>query len=113
MKHKRILPLIAAIALIHQSASASVNYTAQKEDSYYKITGTLKFTGWLTLRYFGRSVLLAAELAGFLLISWLLPQIFPLLPAAVCLLMSLTIEPVFRLFQPETDNASVDAWYNE
>jgi hypothetical protein len=27
--------------------------------------------------------------------------------------MSLTIEPVFRLFQPETDNASVDAWYNE
>lgn len=37
MKHKKILPLIAAIALIHQSASASVNYTAQKGDSYYKI----------------------------------------------------------------------------
>ncbi len=37
MKHKRILPLIAAIALIHQSALASVNYTAQKGDSYYKI----------------------------------------------------------------------------
>ncbi len=85
-------------------------YISRFENS---VTGTLKFTGWLTLRYFGRSVLLAAELAGFLLISWLLPQIFPLLPAAVCLLMSLTIEPVFRLFQPETDNASVDAWYNE
>lgn len=37
MKHKKILPLIAAIALIQQSASASVNYTAQKGDSYYKI----------------------------------------------------------------------------
>ena len=77
------------------------------------VTGTLKFTGWLMLRYFGRSVLLAAELVLFLLIVWLLPAMLPLLPAAVCLLMSLSIEPVFRQFHPESGNPSVDEWYNE
>ena len=77
------------------------------------VTGTLKFTGWLMLRHFGRSVLLALELAGFLLIGWLLPALIPLLPAAVCLLMSLTIEPVFRPYHPQTGNTSVDEWYNE
>ena len=86
------------------------SYISRFENS---VIGTLKFTGWLTLRYFGRSVLLSVELVGFLLISWLLPQIFPLLPAAICLLTSLTIEPVFRPFQPETGDSSVDAWYNE
>jgi len=27
--------------------------------------------------------------------------------------MSLTIEPVFRPYHPETGNPSVDEWYNE
>lgn len=85
-------------------------YISRFENS---VKGTLKFTGWLMLRYFGRSVLLAAELAGFLLIGWLMPALIPLLPGAVCLLMSLTIEPVFRTFHPESGNPSVDEWYNE
>lgn len=37
MKHKKLLSLAAAIALIQSGASASVNYTAQKGDSYYNI----------------------------------------------------------------------------
>ena len=53
------------------------------------------------------------SLAAFLLIGWLLPALIPLLPAAVCLLMSLTIEPVFRPYHPQTGNTSVDEWYNE
>ena len=77
------------------------------------VKGSLKFSAWLMLRYIGKSVLLAAELALLLLIGYLLPQIAPLLPGAVCLIMSLTIEPVFRTFQTENDDPNADAWYNE
>ena len=77
------------------------------------VKGTLKFSAWLMLRYIGKSILLAAELALFLLISFLLPQVMPLLPAAVCLIMSLVIEPVFRTFQTDDNSSDADAWYNE
>ncbi len=77
------------------------------------VKGSLKFCGWLMLRHPVQTMILAVELAGTFLIFWLLPQIIPLLPAAVCLLMSLTIEPVFRPLQQDDKSASVDAWYNE
>ncbi len=77
------------------------------------VKGTLKFSAWLMLRYIGKSILLAVELALFLLICFLLPQIAPLLPAAVCLMMSLVIEPVFRTFQTDDNSSDADAWYNE
>ena len=63
------------------------------------------------MRHLGRTLLLALELVGTLVIAWLLPQIIPLLPGVVCLLMSFAIEPVFR---PLTaDAGGEDAWYNE
>ncbi|MBO6041533.1 MAG: YesL family protein [Oscillospiraceae bacterium] len=77
------------------------------------VKGSLKFSAWLMLRHVGKSILLAAELALFLGISFLLPQVMPLLPGAVCLIMSLAIEPVFRAFQDTGDDPDTDAWYNE
>ena len=77
------------------------------------LSGSLKFSAWLMLRNSGKSLLLGLMLALFLLISWLLPQLFPILPGPVCLLMSLTVEPVFRRYQAETTDQSVDAWFNE
>ncbi|MBR4394276.1 MAG: YesL family protein [Oscillospiraceae bacterium] len=77
------------------------------------VKGTLKFSAWLMLRHIGKSILLAAELALFLLICFLLPQVMPLLPAAVCLIMSLVIEPVFSTFQTDDNSSDADAWYNE
>ena len=77
------------------------------------VAGTLKFCGWLALRYFGRTLLLALELAGFLLIVWLLPSLLPLLPAAFCLMMSLSIEPVFKTLQQDLPDGNADTWYNE
>jgi len=75
------------------------------------IGGTLKFSAYLALRHFGVTLLLAAELALFGLIVWLIPPLLPLLPGVLCLLMSLSIEPVFR---PLTaDQTEGDAWYNE
>ena len=77
------------------------------------VKGTLKFCGWLMLRYFCRTLLLALELIVFLLICWLLPILIPFLPASFCLMMSLTIEPVFKTLQQNLPDENADAWYNE
>ena len=73
--------------------------------------GSLKFVCYLAARHLGKSLLLAGELLLFLAIAWLLPQILPLIPGVFALLMSLSIEPVFRSFTAEQE--SDDPWYNE
>ena len=75
------------------------------------VGGTLKFAAYLAMRHPGATLLLTAELVGFALIVWLLPQLLPLLPGAFCLLMSLHIEPVFRVLTAGQNDG--DAWYNE
>ncbi len=75
--------------------------------------GSLKFVCFLTVRNLGRTLILTGELALFLVICWLLPQILPLLPGVFSLLMSLTIEPVFRIYTAGQETDSRDAWYNE
>ena len=72
---------------------------------------TLKYASFLAMRHLGATLLLAAEAALFLLIVWLIPPLLPLLPGAFCLLMSLSIEPVFRTLTADRDEG--DAWYNE
>ena len=76
------------------------------------VSGTLKYCGWLALRYPGKTLVLVLELAGFLLISWMLPPLIPILPGIFCLLMSVTIEPVFKTLHSD-DNSAQDPWYNE
>ena len=75
------------------------------------VFGSLKFSAYLAMRHLGATLLLAVELAAFVLISWMLPGLFPLLPGVFCLLMSFTIEPVFRTLT--TNQESADPWYNE
>ena len=72
---------------------------------------TLKYASFLAMRHLGTTLLLSAETALFLLIVWLIPPLLPLLPGAFCLLMSLSIEPVFRTLTAGRDEG--DAWYNE
>ena len=76
------------------------------------VGGTLKFCGWLALRYPGKTLVLTLELIGFLLISWLMPPIIPILPGILCLLLSITIEPLFKTLHSDDDRAP-DPWYNE
>lgn len=75
------------------------------------LVGTLKYSAYLALRHVGVTLLLAAELALFGLIVWLIPPLLPLLPGVLCLLMSLSIEPVFRPLTADQNEG--DAWYNE
>ena len=77
------------------------------------IKGSFKFVGWLTLKHLGKSVLLAAVLIAVGVIVYLTPLLMPLLPGAVCMLMSLIIEPVFREYTAEQGDENTDAWYNE
>lgn len=77
------------------------------------IKGSLKFVGWLTLKHLGRSLALAAELTAAGVIVWLTPMLLPLLPGALCMLMSLHIEPVFREYSEVQGGEAADAWYNE
>lgn len=75
------------------------------------IGGILKYSAYLALRHFGVTLLLAAEFALFGLIVWLIPPLLVLLPGVFCLLMSLSIEPVFRTLTAGQNEG--DAWYNE
>ena len=76
------------------------------------IGSTFKVSLWLMLQNPGRTLLVGLELFGAFLICWMLPQLIPLLPGAVCLLVSLSIEPVFRPMQKDVPE-NTDAWYNE
>ena len=73
--------------------------------------GTLKCAAFLALRHIGVTLLLLAELVGSALLCWLVPQLIPLLPGLLCLLMSLSVEPVFRTLTE--DQTEGDDWYNE
>ena len=75
--------------------------------------GSLKFVSFLAAKHLGKTLILTGELALLLGISWMLPQILPLLPGVFALLMSLTVEPVFRIYTAGQDAENGDAWYNE
>lgn len=77
------------------------------------VKGALQYCGWLTLRHMKQTFVLALESACFLTICWLLPPLIPLLPGAFCLMMSLSIEPVFKHIQQDAADHNDDAWYNE
>lgn len=71
----------------------------------------LRFGVYLAVRNWRQSLLLLFELALVALVSWLLPQIAPILPGALCLLMSFSIEPALRALSAGQGRA--DDWYNE
>ena len=77
------------------------------------VKGTLKFVGYLTLRHFGRTLLLVALLGGCAVVVWLLPILVWLLPAVCCLAMSYLIEPVFKAQTENKEDGNDDPWYNE
>ena len=65
------------------------------------------------MRHIGLTLAMAAELIAFSLVVYLMPQITPLLPGVMCLLLSLHIEPVFKSITAEMDAQDADDWYNE
>ncbi|MBR0040993.1 MAG: YesL family protein [Oscillospiraceae bacterium] len=77
------------------------------------VGGTLKYCGYLALRNIGRTILMTLELLGFGLVVWLMPPLVFILPGLVCLLLSLHIEPVFRLITAEMTVEGGDDWFNE
>ena len=75
------------------------------------VTGTLRFAVWLALKNWKQTLLMFFEAALVGLICWLLPQIAPLMPGALCLLTSFSIEPALR--ELSAGQGRPDDWYNE
>jgi uncharacterized membrane protein YesL len=75
------------------------------------IGNIFRYAFYLSIRHFGITLLLGAELTALILICWMLPIFIPLLPGPFCMLMSLHIEPVFR--KMTATSSSDDSWYNE
>lgn len=86
----------------------SFAYLSRFDDT---IRTVLRFALFLGLRNWKQSLLLLSEFTLVALICWLLPQIAPLLPGVLCLLMSFSIEPVLRTLSAGQGRA--DDWYNE
>lgn len=77
------------------------------------VGGTLKYCAYLALRHAGLTLAMAAELAFFGFVAYLIPQLLPFLPGVACLLLSLHIEPVFKTITAGMDVQDADDWYNE
>ncbi len=75
------------------------------------LKNVLRFGVYLAIRNWKQSLLLLFEFALVALISWLLPQIAPILPGALCLLMSFSVEPALR--ELSAGQGRADDWYNE
>lgn len=75
------------------------------------VMGTLRFAVYLALKHWKQTLLMFFETALVALICWLLPQIAPLLPGALCLLTSFSIEPALR--ELSAGQGRPDDWYNE
>ena len=75
---------------------------------------TVRNAAVLSVRNIGKSLLLALVLIVWLLISYLLPIVIPLLPGFAFLLFSFEIEPVFKEITLQMENdENEDKWYNE
>lgn len=77
------------------------------------VAGSLRFSCFLALKNIGKTLLLSAELAGFVLIGWLMPRLIPLLPGLCCLIMSYSTEEALRAAADGSEDSNADQWYNE
>jgi uncharacterized membrane protein YesL len=75
---------------------------------------TLKFSLFLSIKNFMRTVIILLTGVAFALIVWMFPALLPLLPGFACLVISLHTEPVFKDITAEFENdGNEDKWYNE
>lgn len=77
------------------------------------VGGSLRFSCFLALKNIGRTLLLSAELAAFVLVGWLMPRLIPLLPGLCCLIMSYSTEDALRAAAAGSEDSNADPWYNE
>ncbi len=80
----------------------------------HSIGGTFKYTAYLAVQNFGRTVLLVALLSVCILVAWLWPILSWLMPGACCLAATYITDPVFRkLTEQNAGDDNEDRWYNE
>ena len=79
-----------------------------------RLSDTLKFSVFLSVKNFPRTLIMLLAAAAFVIVCRMLPVLIPLLPGFCCLIMSYQIEPVFKSITAELeDDGNEDQWYNE
>lgn len=79
-----------------------------------RLGDTLKFSVFLSVKYFVRTLIMLGTAAVFVFICSLSPALIPLLPGFCCLIMSYQTEPVFKSITAEFEgDGNEDQWYNE
>lgn len=79
-----------------------------------RLSDTLKFSVFLSVKYFVRTLIMLGTAAVFVFLCSLSPALIPLLPGFCCLIMSYQIEPVFKSITAELEaDGNEDQWYNE
>lgn len=75
---------------------------------------TLKYSLFLSVKNFARTIIMLLTAAVFFFIGRLAPVAIPLLPGFCCLIASFQTEPVFKTISSQQENdANTDKWYNE
>ena len=75
---------------------------------------TLKYSLFLSVKNFMRTITMLLTVAAFAFVGLLAPVSIPLLPGLCCLVISLQTEPVFKAITAQHENdENLDKWYNE
>ena len=77
------------------------------------IGSILKLSLVMSFRFFWRTVLLLAIIAGAAVVLWFIPPSVIILPGICALVCSFLIEPVLRKYMPKPEPNEPTAWYWE
>jgi uncharacterized membrane protein YesL len=73
----------------------------------------LKLSIVMSLRFFWRTILLVALIAGSAIVLWFIPYFIIIVPGVCALVCSFLIEPALRKYMPKHDDNESISWYWE
>lgn len=73
----------------------------------------LKLSIVMSIRFFGRTLVLLALIAGSAVLLWFIPYFIFALPGTCAVVSSFLIEPALRAYMPEHDSTESIPWYWE
>lgn len=85
-------------------------YVSRFENSF---GGSIKASFYISIKNFGKTLLILLILAAFGFVCWLAPLLAPFLPGLCCLFVSYQIEPALKALAEGVKDENADKWYDE
>lgn len=79
----------------------------------YKTADVLRYSLYIGVRHFGKTVLMLAVLAAFAALALCSTALLIILPGVYALFCSYLLEPVFKASSTPDDDGNYDMWYGE